>query len=43
MLAVGTLDIDRTLGVLVRYLGVDDERVRRLRDLAQTHNGPESK
>jgi hypothetical protein len=43
MLEVGALDIDRTLGVLVRYLGADDERVRRLRDLAETRNGPESK
>ena len=34
MAAVGTLDVDRTLGVLVRYLGADDERVGRLRALA---------
>ena len=33
MVAAGTLDGDRTLGVLVRYLGGDDERVARLRDL----------
>jgi hypothetical protein len=34
MLAVGTLDVDRLLGVLVRYLGTDDERIARLRSLA---------
>jgi hypothetical protein len=34
MLAVGSLDVDRVLGVLVRYLGPDDERVARLRSLA---------
>lgn len=34
MLAVGTVDVDRVLGVLVRYLGGDDERVERLRRLA---------
>ena len=33
MVAIGTLDVDRTLGVLVRYLGADDERVARLRSL----------
>lgn len=33
MHAAGTLDIDRVLGVLVRYLGPDDERVDRLRQL----------
>jgi hypothetical protein len=31
MLAAGTLDVDRVLGVLVRYLGPTDERVDRLR------------
>lgn len=36
MLAAGTLDVDRTLGVLVRYLGGDDHRVARLRALAGT-------
>jgi hypothetical protein len=34
MAAVGTLDIDRVLGVLTRYLGAGDERVARLRALA---------
>jgi len=34
MLAVGTVDVDRVLGILVRYLGGDDERVERLRRLA---------
>jgi len=29
----GTLDVDRVVGVLVRYLGPDDERVARLRSL----------
>jgi hypothetical protein len=33
MLEVGALDVDRVLGVLVRYLGADDERVERLRGL----------
>jgi hypothetical protein len=31
MIAIGALNIDQTLGVLVRYLGEDDERVERLR------------
>ncbi|HZR13797.1 MAG TPA: hypothetical protein VFC33_11165 [Acidimicrobiia bacterium] len=34
MQAVGTLDVDRVVGVLVRYLGPDDERVERLRKMA---------
>ncbi len=34
MVAAGTLDVDRVLGVLVRYLGPSDERVDRLRSLA---------
>ncbi len=33
MLAIGALNIDQTLGVLIRYLGEDDERVERLRSL----------
>lgn len=33
MVAAGTLDGDRVLGVLVRYLGGSDERVERLRRL----------
>ena len=33
MQAAGTLDLDRVIGVLVRYLGADDERVARLRTL----------
>ncbi len=33
MLAVGAVNVDQTLGVLVRYLGEDDERVERLRSL----------
>ena len=34
MAATGALDVDRTLGVLVRYLGADDHRVARLAALA---------
>jgi hypothetical protein len=34
MQAAGTLDLDRVIGVLVRYLGVDDDRIERLRQLA---------
>jgi hypothetical protein len=34
MQAIGALNVDQTLGVLVRYLGDDDERVGRLRALA---------
>jgi hypothetical protein len=34
MIAIGSLNVDQTLGVLVRYLGEDDERVDRLRRLA---------
>jgi len=33
MAAAGTLDRDRVLGILVRYLGPADDRVERLRDL----------
>ena len=36
MQAAGTLDVDRVIGVLVRYLGADDERVERLRALASS-------
>jgi hypothetical protein len=35
MLEASVLDVDRILGVLVRYLGPDDERVARLRSLAR--------
>jgi hypothetical protein len=31
MTAIGALNVDQTLGVLVRYLGEDDHRVERLR------------
>ncbi len=34
MAAAGALDVDAVLGVLVRYLGADDDRVGRLRSLA---------
>ncbi|WCO68724.1 hypothetical protein PO878_08290 [Iamia majanohamensis] len=34
MWAAGTLDLDRVVGVLVRYLGAEDERVARLLALA---------
>ncbi len=33
MQAAGTLDLDRVVGVLVRYLGPDDARVERVRQL----------
>jgi hypothetical protein len=33
MAEMGTLDLDRLVGVLVRYLGVADERIERLRSL----------
>ncbi len=33
MLAIGALNVDQALGVLIRYLGEDDERVERLRSL----------
>lgn len=33
MRSAGTLDIDRVVGVLVHYLGSDDERIDRLRAL----------
>lgn len=35
MIDAGTLDVDRVIGVLVRYLGPDDERVSRLRALTE--------
>ena len=35
MIEAHTLDVDLTLGVLVRYLAVDDERVLRLRSLVR--------
>jgi hypothetical protein len=34
MMAIDALNVDQTLGVLIRYLGEDDERVERLRSLA---------
>jgi hypothetical protein len=34
MVAAGTLDVDRVLGALTRYLGPADERLERLRALA---------
>jgi hypothetical protein len=39
MVAAGTLDRERVLGVLVDYLGVDDPRVEKLRDLRAPHEG----
>jgi len=30
MVAAGTLDTDRVVGILVRYLGADDDRIERL-------------
>jgi hypothetical protein len=35
MAAVGTLDADRVIGVLTRYLGTGDERLRRLEQLTR--------
>ncbi len=34
MIAIGALNVDQALGVLVRYLGEDDDRVERLRSLS---------
>jgi hypothetical protein len=34
MAAAGALDVDRVIGVLVRYLGADDHRVARVAALA---------
>jgi len=34
MVAIRAINLDQTIGVLVRYLGEDDERVARLRGLA---------
>ena len=34
MVAIRAVNLDQTIGVLVRYLGEDDERVARLRGLA---------
>jgi hypothetical protein len=36
MHAAGRLGIDRVIGVLVRYLGADDNRIERLRALADS-------
>ena len=33
MVSIGALNIDQTLGVLIRYLGEDDDRVGRLQSL----------
>ena len=33
MVTAGTLDVDRAVGVLSRYLGPTDERIERLRGL----------
>lgn len=34
MIAIRSLNVDQTIGVLLRYLGEDDERVERFRALA---------
>ena len=39
MREAGTLDLGRVIAVLVEYLGVDDERVRKLNDLREPHAG----
>jgi hypothetical protein len=36
MVEVRTLDLDRVIGVLVRYRGASDERIERLRSLSRT-------
>jgi len=40
MAEVGTLDVDRVVGVLVRYLGATDERIPRLTALGREGAGP---
>lgn len=42
MHAVGQLDVARTLGTLVQYLGTGDERVERFRDLVVGDTSPGS-
>jgi hypothetical protein len=37
MQAAGTLDVDRVVGTLVRYLGADDDRIARLRAVVDEH------
>ncbi len=37
MMEMQTLDVDRVIGVLTRYLGVDDERLERFLNLVQPH------
>ncbi len=37
MAVAGTLDVDRVVGVLVRYLGPDDDRLGRLELLPRNH------
>jgi hypothetical protein len=39
MLALGSVDVDIVLGVLVRYLGTSDERIDRFRQLASRGDG----
>ncbi len=39
MIAIQSLNVDQTLGVLVRYLGEDDERVGRVRSLSIPERG----
>ena len=39
MREAGTLDLGRVIAVLVEYLGIDDERVRKLNDLRTPHSG----
>jgi hypothetical protein len=39
MLVAGTLDVDAVVGVLVQHLGIDDDRVSRLRALAEAPLG----
>ena len=37
MLATGTLDVDAVIDTLTRYLGADDVRITKLRELAAEH------
>ena len=39
MADLGTLDLDRLIGVMVRYVGTDDERIERLRVLGRRAPG----
>lgn len=42
MADMGTLDLDRLVGVLVRFLGVSDQRIDRIRSLGRSGDTPSS-